>query len=75
MILGPLGGEVGKLGFKGAHHIGGSIRNIAAELKNTYGFAMQGGRHAFGVGIKANAQHAALRSPCRLELLGKGVLA
>ena len=75
LILGPLGGEVGKLGLKGAHHIGGGIGNLAAELKNTLGFAVQGGRHAFGVRVKANAQHAALRSPCRLELLGKGVLA
>ena len=75
LVFGPLGGKVSKLGFKGAHHIGSSIRNLAAELKNTHGFAMQGGRHAFGVRVKANAQHAALRSPCRLELLGKGVLA
>ena len=75
LILGPLGGEVGKLGLKGAHHIGGGIGNIAAELKNTLGFAVQGGRYAFGVRVKPNAQHAALRSPCRLELLGKGVLA
>jgi hypothetical protein len=75
LILSPLGGEVGKLGFKGTHHIGGGIGNIAAELKNAQGFAARGSGHAFGVGVKANAQHAALRSPCRLELLVKGVLA
>jgi hypothetical protein len=70
-----LGGEVGKLGLKGAHHIGGGIGNIAAELKNAQGFTARGSGHAFGVGVKANAQHAALRSPCRLELLGKVFLA
>lgn len=75
LTLSPLGGEVGKLGLKGAHHIGGGIGNIAAELKNPQGFAARGSGHALGVGVKANAQHAALRSPCRLELLGKGVLA
>lgn len=75
LILSPLGGEVGKLGFKGAHHISGGVGNIAAELKNAQGFAARGSGHAFGVGVKANAQHAALRSPCRLELLVKGVLA
>ncbi len=75
LVFGPLGGEVGKLGLKGAHHIGGGIGNIAAELKNARGFAAYGNGYAFGIRVKANAQHAALRSPCRLELLGKGVLA
>jgi hypothetical protein len=75
LTFSTLGGEVGKLGFKSAHHIGSGIGNIAAELKNAHGFAVQGSGHAFGVWIKANAQHTALRSPCRLELLGKGFLA
>ena len=39
LILGPLGGEVGKLGFKSAHHVGSGVGNIAAELKNAQGLS------------------------------------
>jgi hypothetical protein len=68
-----LGGEVGKLGFKGAGGIRSGISDLAAELKNPLRLTLECTRQALGVWIKTYAQHAALGSPCRLELLGKGI--
>jgi len=68
-----LGCKVRKLRLEGADQIGGRIRNFTTELKDALRFSLQGWGQALWVGVKANAQHAALGSPCRLELLVKGI--
>jgi hypothetical protein len=73
LSLCPLRGKVGKLRLEGAHQICGGISDFTTKLKDPLGFPLQVCGQAFRVRVKTNAQHAALRSPCRLELLVKGI--
>ena len=73
LSLGPLGCKVGKLGFKATNEVCCSIGNFTTELKDSFRFALKGLGEALGIWVKTYAQHAALGSPCRLELLVKGI--
>jgi hypothetical protein len=73
LSFGSLGGKVGELGLKGAGGIRSSIGDLAAELKNPLRLTLKYSRQTLGIWIKAHAQHTALGSPRRLELLGKGI--
>jgi len=68
-----LGGKVSELGLKGADGIRSSISDLTAEFKNPLRLTLKYSGQTLGIWIKAHAQHAALGSPRRLELLGKGI--